>query len=497
MLTCGIDLGTSNSAIAFHHGDITKVITLPSGKTTMPSAVAFLGDNLFIGDEAIAQAARNLEHTFTNYKRLMGVRYNDDIDMGPQVVKGDLGFAALRGPDKTWHPAELSGLVLEKLKEAAEKEIGETLDRAVITHPSYFDEEAKRATMKAGELAGFKEVHLLGEPTAAAIAYGLDHDKFSTVAVFDLGGGTFDVSIMEIGKGFHQHLATNGDTRLGGLNFDEEIARWLVDQHKEQTGVDLSADAYRFLRLMRSSERTKITLTTKNEADVELAFAYVNAEEGQAPVHIKETLSRDAYEALVEHLVMTCLKSTKLAMVEAKRSAAQIDAIILVGGMTRVPMIREAVQAFFNKKPRADINPDEIVAIGAAIKGAALDERIASIMEADILPMSIGIETAGGNIHQVVSKGTAFGFRAEATITNVKEAQSCLAIGVYQGDKPRAADNKLIQAYTFELPEGLGEQEAELQLVFNIDANGLLTVHAHDLTQPEAAAIVVYEGAFG
>lgn len=475
-VSIGIDLGTTNSAVGFFGPDGAKILELPGGKLSMPSAVSFAGEEIMVGSDALGRAVKHPEFTILNFKRLMGERYNDDINMGPQVTRGDNGWAAFRGPKRNWSPIELSTLVLEHLKKAAETKLGRTVDTAVVTVPAYFNDDQKRATLAAAELAGFAQPTLLGEPTAAAIAYGLDKEKFATVCVWDMGGGTFDVSIMEIGEGTHNPKATNGNTRLGGLNFDEEIARWFVAKHKEETGQDLAADQYRFLRLMRESEKGKVDLSDKTETDITLSFAYVDKDAEGAPVHVNYTLTRAELEGLVEYLLSSAITSTAAALREAKLSIKQIDHIILVGGMTKMPLVRDTVAAFFKKKPLTGVNPDHIVALGAAIKAASNDQRIAPIMDKDILPQAVGIEVPGGAFRPVIKKGAAFGTNTSVVLTNEKPGQKILSVGLYQGDSPVAAENTPMGRLDYELKHNYAKQGAEFELMFEIDDNGLLSI---------------------
>lgn len=476
-VTIGIDLGTTNSAVAFYDSEL-RVIEVEDAPS-MPSVVAFdIKDdhNILVGRRAALQGPANPEFTFFNIKRLMGKPFNDDINMGPQVVEGDEGEAWLQGPGRKWSPAELSGLILETLKSAAEKALGREVTNAVITVPAYFDDKQKAATLLAGKLAGFTgDVRLLSEPNAAAIAYGLDQEKYNTIFVWDMGGGTFDATCMDIGLGFNVPRSTKGNTSLGGINFDEEIAHWFAEKYLEETGTDLTADGYRFLRLKREAEVSKVALSDKEATDVSLKFAMTDPETNTAK-HITYPLARNELNSLVEHLLLSAMKSTELALREANCSVKDIDKVILVGGMTKMPLVRDTVEEFFGQKPQSKVNPDLIVTHGAAMFAASEDGRIEKIIENDIVPMPIGIEVPGGAFRTVIKAGATFGTNTSLTMTNNKGGQPLLSVGIYQGDSPVASENTFMGRLDYELKEDYPVDGAEFEVMFEVDQNGLLDV---------------------
>lgn len=492
MIRIGIDLGTTNSCVAFHDGKTLEIIDMADGRKTMPSVVSFMPDGeVIVGAGALEQVKKNTEFTFQHVKRLMGQPFRDNVNMGPQIAEGPDGSAWLKGRDRLYAPQEISALILKEMKQAAEERIGKRVDGAVIGVPAGFNPKQREATVEAAKLAGFKQVEIEEEPSAAAIAYGLDKEKFRTIAVFDMGGGTLDIAIMEVGKNHHKPLAASGNMRLGGVNFDKEIAVAVVERHKDETGVDISQKPFTMTLLEEAAEESKRTLSRRPKAEGRVGFAYTD-DEG-TPRHVQYEITKDELEDLTEYLVKEALDICQQCLAMAERNRTQIDDVILIGGMTRMPMVQEAVKAFFGKTPLKNINPDEAVARGCAIKGAMKDGRIAA-SHADVVSASYGIETATGAFLPVIPRGTPHGSEKTVEIMTVRDGQECLAVGVFHGDELVAAENIKIADYRHPVPAGHAG-EAWLRLDWKIASDGHLTVIATDEIAGTDPVVIIGEDA--
>jgi molecular chaperone DnaK len=478
MIRIGIDLGTTNSCVAFHDGKGVEVIDMADGRKTLPSVVSFMPDGeVIVGAGALDQLKKNTEFTFQHVKRLMGQPFRDNVNMGPQVAEGPDGGAWLKGRDKVYAPQEISALILKEMKRSAEERIGKKVDGAVIGVPAGFNPKQREATIEAGKLAGFKQVDIEEEPSAAAIAYGLDKDKFTTTAVFDMGGGTFDIAIMEVGRGHYKPLGSPlGHMRLGGINFDQEIANWVVEHHKDATGFDVSKKPFTMTLLQEEAEGSKRTLSQRSKAEGRVGFAYTD--NAGKPQHIEYQITREELEDLTEHLVGEALEICTLCLEKAERTAGQVDAVILIGGMTRMPMVQEAVQAFFGRKPLKNINPDEAVARGCAIKGAIKDGRVAASHD-EVTSFSFGIEAATGAFLPVIPRGSPVGTEKKIEIMTARDGQELMAIGIFQGDELMASENVKIVDYRHKVPAGHAG-EAWLRLDWKIAPDGMPVVTLTD-----------------
>jgi molecular chaperone DnaK len=480
----GIDLGTTNSCVAVMDGKDAKVIENAEGARTTPSIVAFTenGERL-VGQPAKRQAVTNPENTIFAVKRLIGRRYDDpvtekDKKLVPyKIVNGDNGDAWVEAAGKKQSPSQVSAMILQKMKETAEAYLGEKVEKAVITVPAYFNDAQRQATKDAGKIAGLEVLRIINEPTAAALAYGLDKKEGKTIAVYDLGGGTFDISVLEIGDGVFEVKSTNGDTFLGGEDFDMRLVEYLAAEFKKEQGIDLKTDKLALQRLKEAAEKAKIELSSSAQTEINLPF--ITADQ-TGPKHLTMKLTRAKFESLVDDFVQRTIEPCKAALKDAGLKAAEIDEVVLVGGMTRMPKIQEVVKQFFGKEPHKGVNPDEVVAIGAAIQAGVLQGDVKDVLLLDVTPLSLGIETLGGVFTRLIERNTTIPTKKSQVFSTAEDSQSAVTIRVFQGEREMAQDNKMLGQFDLvgipPAPRGV----PQIEVTFDIDANGIVNVSAKD-----------------
>jgi molecular chaperone DnaK len=480
----GIDLGTTNSCVAVMEGKSPKVIENAEGMRTTPSIVAFTEDGeRLVGQPAKRQAVTNPERTIFAVKRLIGRRYDDpmvdkDKKLVPyKIMRASNGDAWVEADGKSYSPSQISAFILQKMKETAEAYLGQKVEQAVITVPAYFNDAQRQATKDAGKIAGLEVLRIINEPTAAALAYGLDKQKAGTIAVYDLGGGTFDISILEIGDGVFEVKSTNGDTFLGGEDFDMRLVNYLADEFQKEQGIDLRRDKLALQRLKESAEKAKIELSSTTQTEINLPFITADA---SGPKHLTMKLTRAKFEALVDDLIQKTVDPCRKAIKDAGLSAAEINEVVLVGGMTRMPKVQEVVKQLFGKEPHKGVNPDEVVAIGAAIQAGVLQGDVKDVLLLDVTPLSLGIETLGGVFTRLIDRNTTIPTKKSQVFSTAEDGQTAVTIRVFQGEREMAADNKMLGQFDLIGIPPAQRGIPQIEVTFDIDANGIVNVHARD-----------------
>jgi len=492
----GIDLGTTNSVVAVMEGSEPKVIPNADGNRLTPSVVAFTdkGD-VPVGEPARRQAVTNPTRTVYSIKRFMGRRHaevaSEEKIVPYKVIGGSQEYVKVQAGDKTFTPPEISAMILRKLKEAAEAYLGHKVNKAVITVPAYFNDAQRQATKDAGQIAGLEVARIINEPTAAALAYGLDKKKNEKIVVFDLGGGTFDVSVLDVGDGVFEVVSTNGDTHLGGDDFDQVLINYVADEFKRENGIDLRKDPMALQRLQEACEKAKKELSSQSSTDINLPFITADA---SGPKHLQFNISRSKFEQLVDHLIERCRGPVEQALKDAKFSPKDIDEVVLVGGSTRIPKVQEMVKKIFGKEPHKGVNPDEVVAIGAAIQGGVLAGEVSDVLLLDVTPLSLGIETLGGIMTKLVEKNTTIPTEKKNVFSTADDNQTAVTIKVFQGEREMAADNRLLNQFDLKeippAPRGM----PQIEVKFDIDANGILSVTAKDLGTQKEHKVTIQQG---
>ena len=492
----GIDLGTTNSCVAIMDGSQPRIIENAEGARTTPSIVAYTENERLVGQAAKRQAVTNATNTVFAVKRLIGRRHDDPVilkdqkNMPYKIVNGGNGDAWVEVRGEKYSPAQVSAVILQKMKETAESYLGETVTQAVITVPAYFNDAQRQATKDAGRIAGLEVLRIINEPTAAALAYGLDRKESKTIAVYDLGGGTFDITILEIDDGLFEVKSTNGDTFLGGEDFDMRIVNYLSDEFKKEHGVDLSLDKMALQRLKEAAEKAKIELSSSQQTEINQPFISMDKTTGQ-PLHLVVKLTRAKLESLVDDLVKKSMKPCKDALKDAGLSTSDIDEVVLVGGMTRMPRVIEEVTKFFGKEPHKGVNPDEVVAAGAAIQAGVLQGDVKDVVLLDVTPLSLGIETLGGVFTRLIDRNTTIPTKKSQVFSTAEDNQNAVTIRCFQGEREMAADNKMLGQFNLEsippAPRGL----PQIEVTFDIDANGIVSVKAKDKGTNKEQAITI------